>query len=115
METFIKGHSFKFERTLVYKDTGEAIDLTNAEEITILFRKKEGRIHLKTATLTGLTVIRVAPYTSGNIYVVFNPSETANVYEADYEAIASVEVPDSDFDNNDADFAGLDNAFTLIG
>ena len=119
METFIKNHSFTFERTLVYADTPTVgIDLTNAEEITILFRKQKGRVELRTATMTGGTVSRVAPYTSGNIKVVFNPSHTSNAEAADggtvYEAIAVVQITDSDFDNSNADFAGLDNAFSLI-
>ena len=115
METFIKGHSFDFQRTLVYKDTGLAIDLTDVVEIVVTFRNPQGRVILKTFTYTLSEIEIVTPATSGVISIKFNPSDTSGAVEAMYEAKVVVTFTDSEYDDDTADFAGLDNAFTLIG
>ena len=116
METFIKGHSFEFQRTLVYKDADTtAIDLTSVVDIVVTFRNPQGRVVLKTFTYSLSEIEIVSPATSGVISIKFNPGDTSGATETTYEAKVVVTFTDAEYDSSTADFAGLDNAFTLIG
>ena len=112
METVLKNKSFDFEVTLQYKDTLTAIDLDDVTDITILIRHQKTRETLIERKLSD-DEVEIITANSGICAVHINGADTANARSGAYEYVATVDVANTDFDNDDADHAGFGNAFIL--
>ena len=103
MDKVLQGHSFAFEATLKYKDTLTAIDLDDVTDVTVYIRKIEGRTALVTKLYSTGGVSFTTP-NSGVCTVYMNPSDTSGASKGQYEYAVVVEVVDSNYDSNTADF-----------
>jgi hypothetical protein len=112
MEAVLKNKSFEFHLTLLYKDTLQAIDLDDVDDITVSLRHKPTR-EILLERKHSLSEVTISDADAGKCVIYVNGSDTEDANSGDYEYIATVDVENVNFDSNDADFAGWNDAFKL--